>query len=551
MVKKNFLKSSLIVLAVLAVALIPTASVKASVANKDVPTLAYSAHVQSFGWMGTKSAGTLETDTNSIAGTEGQCKRVEALRVTFDAPAGVVLKYNAHIQGIGWTGWTAITENNQLVGTEGQSKRLEAIKFSVTGLEGYEIKYRAHVQTYGWMDWVTADSSESLAKIAGTEGECKRIESLQFLILDSETAKTFDLRQEAIQKLKLYATQNEFTMNQKLLANTLDEQIHNINIATTKSGIDAAFNAAKTAVDNLLDDREVRIKINELCDDIDSWVIGTPTANADLDNPINGPVVKVTLTEVQSIKDAIATAKAELWNKEKYELSDFGVNNAFFLDAAKTIKIALVEYAKTEIDKLYNTEVRSQDEEVLSNTTYTTYLGRLNLKEDGSVNEKNLPAVTAIKALLGEVEPNVKLSETITYYTNDLNTKLTDYNGIIGGNSTMKGKLVAAKLISVNMYKEVQWVAEAISTGKEDMADAKNIAQLIEIEDNTVANALSGLKTFVRNMVNKVSTLNGSGHVLNGTQIKAINALMEKENLTVAELIAGFNTMVTGLYENV
>ncbi len=545
MVKKNFLKSSLIVLAVLAVALIPTASVNAVVANKDVPTLAYSAHVQGLGWMGTKSAGTVEGQETSIAGTEGQCKRVEALRVTFDAPAGVVLKYNAHIQGNGWTGWTAITENNQLVGTEGQSKRLEAIKFSVTGLEGYEIKYRAHVQTYGWMDWVTADSSESLAKIAGTQGECKRIESLEFLILSSEEAEVFDLKQEAIQQLKAYANANEFTMNKELLAKALERGITLINDKsnTTKTAINADLITAKGYIDGVMNDRKIKAEVEDLCKDIDTWL----TQNG-LDKPLNGTTLKVTLTEVPSIKQAIAAAKAEFLNKDSYEIDDFDTSeDSLYKEATDAIGVALVEYAKQEVENIYNAEYKPEDK-VYTWEQYDAALKSLNLKEDGSVDTKNLPGLTTkILPLLKELAPDtrVTLQQKINDYSSELNTKLAAYNAVIAG----KSRLVPAGYVTVKYYKEISWVATAISEGLEDMKNAKNIPQLRETENSTLANALAGLKTFVNKIVADLDGLNNTGKVLTAQQITTINTLMNKEDLTAEELIAGYDKMVTDLFK--
>ena len=185
MVKKNFLKSSLIMLVVLAIVLLPMASVKAAIDKADDPSLAYSAHVQNIGWTKASNAGTAESAiATSLAGSEGKSQRLEALKVTFTAPTGVALSCNAHVQGKGWTGWTKLEGKDVLIGTEGECKRLEAIKLSVTGLEGFEIKYRAHVQGYGWMDWVTADDSTDVtSNFAGTKGECKRIEAIEVLIL--------------------------------------------------------------------------------------------------------------------------------------------------------------------------------------------------------------------------------------------------------------------------------------------------------------------------------------------------------------------------------
>ena len=548
MVKKNFLKSSLIVLAVLAVALIPTASVKASVANRDVPALAYSAHVQSFGWMGTKNASADVNDANTIAGTEGLSKRVEALRVTFEAPAGVVLRYNAHIQGIGWTGWTEITEANQLIGTEGQQKRLEAIKFSVTGLEGYEIKYRAHVQTYGWQDWLTADSSEGLARVAGTQGECKRIESLQFLILDSEAAEVFDLKQEAIQQLKAYANASEFTMNKKALADALEKGIAEIDKKnnTTKTVINAALNTAKGYIDGVLNDRTIKSKVAKVCDEIDNWI-----TTKGLDKSLDGETLKVTLTEVPSIKNAIAAAKAELLNKESYVDTDF-TGNILYAEAIDSIKVSLVEYAVEEIENLYNATYKTTDNVYTyeNRSTDLTTL-KLTIKEDGSidsVDKENLPGTSAIITLLKELAPDDKktLQERIDAYTTVLEKTLNkDYNKNIWYKEALQSHGLLDK--NVTTFNQISWVAEAIKDGKEDMKNAKNVAQLREIRDNTIDNALTGLIRFVNKLIGNFSKLNSTGKMLTNADKEAIQDVISKEDLTATELIAGLKTMMDTL----
>lgn len=78
------------------------------------------------------------------------------------------LTYKVHIQDIGWSNWQNADE---VAGTTGECKRIEAVK--IKGNNGLEIKYRAHVQDIGWQDWVTN------GEMAGTTGQCKRIEALE------------------------------------------------------------------------------------------------------------------------------------------------------------------------------------------------------------------------------------------------------------------------------------------------------------------------------------------------------------------------------------
>ncbi len=197
MVKKNFLKSSLIIALAVITALTVAAMLpnKVSAASNDSETvsLTYSAHMQTYGDGSVVKAGSEVTETpTSFAGVTGESKRMESLTMAFEGPTGVSLKYQAHVQGLGWTTEVPVTkEGTTFVGTKGQSKRVEAVKITVVGLDkltnaGYEIKYRAHVQGEGWQDWVTADANkynETERNFAGTKGESKRIEAIEIVLV--------------------------------------------------------------------------------------------------------------------------------------------------------------------------------------------------------------------------------------------------------------------------------------------------------------------------------------------------------------------------------
>ena len=196
MVKKNFLKSSLIialaVVTALTVAVMLPNKVSAASNDSESVSLTYSAHMQTYGDGRVVEAGSEVTETpTSFAGVTGESKRMESLTMAFEGPTGVSLKYQAHVQGLGWTTEVPVTkEGTTFVGTKGQSKRVEAVKITVVGLDkltnaGYEIKYRAHVQGEGWQDWVTADANkynETERNFAGTKGESRRIEAIEIVV---------------------------------------------------------------------------------------------------------------------------------------------------------------------------------------------------------------------------------------------------------------------------------------------------------------------------------------------------------------------------------
>lgn len=135
----------------------------------------YRAHVQKDGWLPAVQDG-------AVAGTEGQSKRLEAIKIT--PPEGVVLKVEAHIQKDGWKTYEGIkagkssgtksTKTDPIIGTVGESKRLEAIKITTTkNPTGKTLHYQVHCQSYGWMD-VAKDG-----EITGTVGKSKRMEAIR------------------------------------------------------------------------------------------------------------------------------------------------------------------------------------------------------------------------------------------------------------------------------------------------------------------------------------------------------------------------------------
>lgn len=110
----------------------------------------YQAHVENYGWLSW-------TKNGEYCGSQGYGLRLEALRIrlvkisdeitdvdvksAFLSPA---IQYQSQIQNIGW-------QSNKLegnvAGTTGQSKRLEALKIQIYNpyLNG-DIQYKAHIQ---------------------------------------------------------------------------------------------------------------------------------------------------------------------------------------------------------------------------------------------------------------------------------------------------------------------------------------------------------------------------------------------------------------------
>jgi len=67
-----------------------------------------------------------------------------------------------------------------IAGTTGESRRLEAVRIRLDNctIIGARVKYRVHVQAKGWLPYVYDD------QIAGTTGEARRIEAIQARIIE-------------------------------------------------------------------------------------------------------------------------------------------------------------------------------------------------------------------------------------------------------------------------------------------------------------------------------------------------------------------------------
>ena len=141
-------------------------------ADTEEPSISYSAHVQKIGWQGYAFDG-------ALAGTVGQGKRLEGIKINISGDSNLGVKYSAHVQKIGWQGYAF---DGALAGTVGQGKRVEAIKIELTGKDKdkYDVYYKAQVQSYGWLDWVKN------GEISGTVGKSKRLEAIQIKLVKKD-----------------------------------------------------------------------------------------------------------------------------------------------------------------------------------------------------------------------------------------------------------------------------------------------------------------------------------------------------------------------------
>ena len=139
-------------------------------------TVSYRTHVQSIGWQGVVTNGTM-------SGTSGKAKRLEGIEISVAGNSNLGIQYTTHCQSYGWLPWSA---NGEMNGTEGEAKRLEAIKIQLTGADKdkYNVYYRVHAQSYGWLAWAANGAP------AGTAGLAKRLEAIQIVIV--KKGESFD-----------------------------------------------------------------------------------------------------------------------------------------------------------------------------------------------------------------------------------------------------------------------------------------------------------------------------------------------------------------------
>lgn len=156
------------------------------------PKLTYQTHVETIGWQNVFSEG-------KLAGTTGQNKQVEAIKLFLDSTQFGNISYKAHVQDFGWQN---AVSGGQLSGTTGLAKQMEAIQIKLTGQLAtiFSVKYRVHVQDIGWQNWVFDD------EIAGTIGKAKQIEAIEIFLVD----KTIESR-------GLSASQGNFDIVNKVI----------------------------------------------------------------------------------------------------------------------------------------------------------------------------------------------------------------------------------------------------------------------------------------------------------------------------------------------
>ena len=129
----------------------------------------YQAHVQDIGWQDWKS-------DEDIAGTIGKSLRIEALKIQlYNVSVPAHIKYRAYVQDIGWQEWKT---DGEIAGTEGKNRRIEAFQIKIEELEEFIVEYKSHVQDIGWQQWASNEM------ISGTINQNLRVEAIQIRVIN-------------------------------------------------------------------------------------------------------------------------------------------------------------------------------------------------------------------------------------------------------------------------------------------------------------------------------------------------------------------------------
>ncbi len=156
----------------------------------------YQAHVQNIGWMSTVSS----LKNGAFAGTTGKNLWMESLKIDSNGLKG--LTYSAHVAEIGWMDFVSADNKNSYAGTTGRSLSMEAIKIKLEGenAEKYDVYYRAHVTNFGWLGW--AKNGEA----AGSAGYAYTLQALEIKVLPKgQTPKGYEASRPVFrEKLRVF-----------------------------------------------------------------------------------------------------------------------------------------------------------------------------------------------------------------------------------------------------------------------------------------------------------------------------------------------------------
>lgn len=137
-------------------------AIKIKLTGTEEYSVEYRTHVQDQGWMKWVKDG-------EISGIIGKNLKVEAIEIRI-IPKEMAVIYQSHVQDIGWM---QFVNDNEISGITGRGLKVEAVRFDLKNTN-INIKYKTHIQDYGWeSEW------KNNGEQSGTIGQNKKIEAIR------------------------------------------------------------------------------------------------------------------------------------------------------------------------------------------------------------------------------------------------------------------------------------------------------------------------------------------------------------------------------------
>ena len=550
MVKKNFLKSSLII----AIAAITMLAFLPKLEAASVPSFTGSAHIQTYSWKNSSASPSNSMKGAIFAGTEGQSKRVEAIKLNvINAPAGMELKYRAHVQGKGWMDWV---DASQLAGTEGQSLRMEAFEVSVANATGYVVKYRAHVQGIGWMDWVTATNSAAEGnavpeegKYAGTIGKSLRMEAIEITILSADDNEIEEYKQDCLAELRNSFNALNYTEDKKTFDEEMEKGVKAILATSSKVDAADALNTAKSNITTKAKTNEQAAELVKGYKESARNAIKTFITTGKLNKVVrqdtnksntyeNVPEIAVVLEEVDEIIES----------KKYDDLRTLDQREKNAIELETKIYEVTREYAKTLLEKLYNNGTAIGDDLVLT----SEYKNKLEIYDTLSIASDEV-AASDLKNVIGFMEGITvsSLKVQIKTFQNALD-ELKDSGKRVVVNKTLEdkgGDLGTRNAGDSPKCGTLPEVKNAIANGKKLLESAKSNDDLKNAVSTTQTNITKAVVRYLQNTINAMKVPNDVYEdVLMPNQLVNLNNSLTNCTFdTLISTIDEYNTLVSTL----
>lgn len=137
-----------------------------------VPALAATVPNAIRGEVHVQGMGDVPLSEGSLAGTQGESRRLEGFHLSLHPVLRGSIQYMCHIQNYGDTPWLP---TGTFCGTRGQSRRMEGFAVRLTGVmaQYYDVKYQCHLQGFGDSDVMQN------GQFCGTRGQALRLEAMR------------------------------------------------------------------------------------------------------------------------------------------------------------------------------------------------------------------------------------------------------------------------------------------------------------------------------------------------------------------------------------